>query len=485
MQKQPSSLDTRSSHNRQAPSRSAGAIKPSVLWVKVGAVGILLLLLAFVSGFDASPVDFLWRFLCVGLAAVVGALFWSRKEQSQPAPPENQAVTGRFLAVAKVFAQHDVGILLQKLAEELLSLVPCRGACVVLPPHRQEDFDHIVTAGLFPKAQRGDLPVLLPKEVRQEAVERGAVVLNGAPAIHARLRSLRVQEFAQQNLLIVALRAPQPEGFLILADKNGGADFHDSDANLMVAIAEHAGLAIENARRLADLRMARDKQRGLLHALIIAQEKERKRVAEKWHERLGTKLFDILQTFRSCQTLITQRVPEAQERFERLAADLDTVGALVRRFANELHPSVLDDFGFVAALREYIASLDEQDPFHVTVQAEAADQQLPSETHLTLFRITQEALCNIRRHAQARNVQIAFVQEHAGVSLMIKDDGRGFNPEQPPQGHFGLLYMRERAEACGGTFRVVSAHGQGTEVRVNFPSGHSPPPRSPLRLSTE
>jgi len=139
---------------------------------------------------------------------------------------------------------------------------------------------------------------------------------------------------------------------------------------------------------------------------------------------------------------------------------------------------VLDDFGFVAALREYVAGLREQEPFHVTVQAEEVDHQLPSEAHLTLFRITQEALRNIRQHAQARNVQIAFVQEHSGVSLMIKDDGRGFNPEQPAQGHFGLLYMRERAESCGGTFRVVSAHGQGTEVRVNFPGGGRAPDRS-------
>jgi signal transduction histidine kinase len=485
MQKKPPFLDIRLSQSRQALSRLAGATELFAPWVKIGAVGIFLLLLVFVPGVDASPLDFLLRFLSVGLAAVVGAFFWSRREQSQPAPPHTQAAADRFLAVAKVCAQYDLGILLQKLAEELLSLVPCRGTCVVLPPHRQEDFDHIVTAGRFPKAQRGDLPVLLPKEVRQEAVERGVVVLNGAPAIHTRLRSLRVQEFAQKNLLIVALRAPQPEGFLILADKNGEADFHDNDVTLMVAIAEHAGLAIEKARRFADLRIARDKQHGLLHALITAQEQERKRVAEKWHERLGTKLFDILQSFRSCQTLITQRVPEARERFELLAADLDTVGALVRRFANELHPSVLDDFGFVAALREYVASLDEQEPFHVTVQAEAADQQLPSETHLTLFRITQEALCNIRQHAEARNVQIAFVQEHSGVSLMIKDDGRGFNPEHPPQGHFGLLYMRERAEACGGTFRVVSAHGQGTEVRVNFPSGHLPRPRSLHRLTSE
>ena len=111
---------------------------------------------------------------------------------------------------------------------------------------------------------------------------------------------------------------------------------------------------------------------------------------------------------------------------------------------------------------------------HLTVQAEEVDHQLPNEAHLTLFRITQEALRNIRQHAHASNVQIAFVQEHSGVSLMIKDDGQGFNPEQPVQGHFGLLYMRERAEACGGTFRVVSARGQGTEVRVNFPGGGKP-----------
>jgi two-component system sensor histidine kinase DegS len=154
------------------------------------------------------------------------------------------------------------------------------------------------------------------------------------------------------------------------------------------------------------------------------------------------------------------------------------MATLVRGLTNEVHPSILNDFGFVAALREYVAGLREQESFHVTVQAEEVDRQLPAETNLTLFRITQEALRNIRQHAQARNVQIAFVQEHAGVSLMIKDDGRGFNPDQPTQGHFGLLYMRERAEAYGGTFRVVSARGHGTEVWVNFPGRGKAPTHS-------
>ena len=111
----------------------------------------------------------------------------------------------------------------------------------------------------------------------------------------------------------------------------------------------------------------------------------------------------------------------------------------------------------------------------VSVQTDDVERQLPNEAKLILFRITQEALRNIRKHAEAKNVQIAFVQEHSGVSLMIKDDGKGFNPDFSCPGHFGLQYMRERAEACGGTFRVVSAQGQGTEVQVKFPTSHASP----------
>jgi signal transduction histidine kinase len=200
---------------------------------------------------------------------------------------------------------------------------------------------------------------------------------------------------------------------------------------------EAAAIAIENARLFDAMQVAEQKHRDLFHGLINAQEQDSKLVAEEWQDRIGKKLFNVGLT-------------------------------------NELHPSVLDDFGVAAAIREYVADVlvapEERDPMQVTVQADDVDQQLPNEAKLLLFRITQEALRNIRKHAGAKNVQIAFVQEHSGVSLMIKDDGKGFNPSQSHPGHFGLQYMRERAEACGGTFRVVSSQGQGTEVHINFPS---------------
>ena len=225
---------------------------------------------------------------------------------------------------------------------------------------------------------------------------------------------------------------------------------------------------------------------GLLRALITTclQEEERKQVVNEWHARLGEKLFQVIRDFRACQELITQRVPEGKERMDRLAGELDAMAALVRHFTNEIHPSVLDDFGFVEALREYVATLRNQEPFAVTLQADDNTTQLPNEAGFTLFRITQEAMRNIRQHAQARNVQIAFVHEQSGVSLMIKDDGQGFNLTHSQQGHYGLLYMRERAEACGGEFHVHSICGQGTEIRVEFPTPLSLDETTPIRSST-
>jgi len=481
MQTRSSSFGSVPRGRRPADLRSTEAVEPSFSRLKMVAWGLPLILLFFIlaCGFNTSSTDLVLRFVCVGLVASMGGYLVRQEKRHSSKVQKERKTADQVLAVAKALSTLDLPTLLQCLAEEAVRLIPCRGACAILLNRRQEGAEHIATAGQFPMPQIADLPVLLPKEVRHEALEQRVVVLNSSHAIHTRLRSLRVQEFARQNLLIATVGSSQPEGFLILTDKLGGEDFQESDVYWLTAIASQAAVAIENARTFAQACDTQANQRGLLHELIDAQEQERKCIVEEWHDRLGAKLFDMLQGFRSCQTLVMQRVPEGKERFEQLAADIDAMAALVRGLTNELHPSILDDFGFVAALREYIAGLGEQESFHVTVQAEEVDRQLPAETNLTLFRITQEALRNIRQHAQARNVQIAFVQEHAGVSLMIKDDGQGFNPDQPTQGHFGLLYMRERTEAYGGTFRVVSARGHGTEVWVNFPGRRNPSPRSP------
>lgn len=390
----------------------------------------------------------------------------------------------RLASLHQAFLTLDLDTLLQQIVDEMARLIPCRGAGLILRHRRQDGTERIVTTGRFPVSLAAEIEGSLTKGALNDVLNHGAAVLHSPQDIQARFHSLPIKEAVQKNLLIVRLRRQQISGFLLLTDKRGDEGFHDGDAQMLTAVAKQAAVAIENARLFAEARKAEGEQRGLVRALLSAQEQERKRVVNEWHDRLGAKLFDVLQGFRSCQELIMQRVPEGKERFEKLTAEIDAMAAMVRGFTNELHPSVLEDFGFVAALHDYVAGLREQEPFRVTVQAEAVDHQLPSEANLTLFRIMQEALLNVHKHAQARHVQIAFVQEHSGVSLMIKDDGQGFNPEQPPQGHYGLLYMRERAESCGGTFRVISTRGQGTEVRVDFPGGGRAAVKLPPRASS-
>ena len=355
-------------------------------------------------------------------------------------------------------------------------MLPCRSALLVLLDRQQESPEHVITVGQAPPSAGTDLKALLPTDIFLAALEQKTVIFNTSHELRRGLGSFQARSLAHQSLLVGSIRYQQHLAFLFLADRTGRHGFLPEDEQIFLAAAEIAKYAIANARQHEDLQNADKKHHDLLHGLIHAQEQESKLVAHEWHDRINRKLFDVFQGLRSFHHLIAQHSPENEARFQQLIGEIDGVAALVRGLASELHPPVLDDFGVAAAIREYVADVVtgvEQDPLQVTVQADDVDQQLPSETKLLLFRITQEALRNIRKHAAAKNVQIAFVQEHAGVSLMIKDDGKGFNPSQPQPGHFGLQYMRERAEAYGGTFQVVSTQGQGTEVQVKFPSRQS------------
>lgn len=410
-----------------------------------------------------------YLFLVGGLS---GALS-SQAPQSAPAKPALPlpTATERMWAVNRALTSLDVDTVMQQLVDTLVELLPCRGVGLVVLNRRSEQAERIATAGGFPMPAPAHLSASLKEGgLLRQACDTGTLVFDTPHTLQTHLQPAALQKMAEQNLLvapIMHLDYPQPLGCLLVTDHLDG--FSEEAIHFLIAVAEQTAVSLENAHLFEVLQQDEVQLRGLLHALIGAQEEERKRLVEDWQTRLGEKLFAVLQDFRRSKDLFLQRIPEAKEQLDRLTAEIDTMAATVRGFTDELHPSALENFGFVAALQEYVAKLRENALFHVTVQAQEPLPPLPSSANLTLFRITQEALDNINKHAQARNVEIAFSQEHKGVSLMIKDDGQGFNPEQHPTGQYGLLYMRERAQACGGTLRVSSARGCGTEVRVNVP----------------
>jgi signal transduction histidine kinase len=218
---------------------------------------------------------------------------------------------------------------------------------------------------------------------------------------------------------------------------------------------------------------ARDRARDLLWRLIHAEEEERKRIAGELHDRMGQRLFELTYGIDRCRGAVGDASAEAAGLLERLGADARACGDEIRELMNQLRPTVLDDFGASEAVKEYAAALLESGELAVRFEVDPGANAARPEVNAALFRILQEAVLNVRRHARAQALWIVLRRDPASdrLELVVRDDGRGFDPRTPARGHFGLLTMRERAEACGGELEIESAPGQGTRVRVSVPGG--------------
>lgn len=235
---------------------------------------------------------------------------------------------------------------------------------------------------------------------------------------------------------------------------------------------EHAASA-RLRERLAEADRAHAEQRSLAAAIVVAQEQERRRVAEDLHDGPVQELVGLGLTLDALSTELRATAPEAADRVGRAAASARDAVKALRRAIYDLHPMALAELGFAAATRALVQRLEWRGA-RVTLDVAAADAL--SDTHRTVaFRVVQEAIANIARHAEPRAVSIAARREGARVVIEVVDDGRGFDPDHAgPRiegGHLGLAAMRERAALAGGEATITSAPGQGTRIRLALPGG--------------
>ena len=206
----------------------------------------------------------------------------------------------------------------------------------------------------------------------------------------------------------------------------------------------------------------------LLEQVITAQEEERKRIARELHDETGQSLTSLmvrLQTMNQ-QCPVPELKPQMEEVRQLIAQTLDDVHNL----AVELRPSVLDDLGLEAALQRHIQ--DYRRRFHLDIDfiAVGLDERLPPAAETALYRIVQEGLTNIARHAQAHTASILLERRNGRIRVIIEDDGQGFALQQAADsGRLGLYGMRERAELLDGTFTIESEPGKGTSIFVEVP----------------
>lgn len=228
----------------------------------------------------------------------------------------------------------------------------------------------------------------------------------------------------------------------------------------------------ELSRTLADRVEARTSELRLLAAHVDKMhETERSDLARELHDELG-QFLQCLRVELDLAERARARGTDTAGHHARLASLLDDTLASTRSILSHLRPRILDDLGLVAAVEWLASDLSRQSGLDVSVASEPREFELPVEAATGMFRMVQESLTNVRRHARARHVQIHLALTNAGLRASVMDDGVGLPPpEQRRAGSMGLLGMRERAQALGGTLALQTRPSGGTEVTIHLPPG--------------
>ena len=275
---------------------------------------------------------------------------------------------------------------------------------------------------------------------------------------------------AKEALRLPLIHQGELIGVLLIAPRERDEALTPADLRLLDDLTPQIGNAIHTVRLTSDLQaLTQDLQRSREH-LVSAREEERRRLRRDLHDGLGPMLSAILLKVGLARTL-HRRDPETTETLlKQLEGEIETVIGDIRRVVYNLRPPALDELGLTGALREYVASLSHQDGQHdaprVTVEANSSLPPLPAAVEVAAYRIVQEAVTNVIRHAHAQSCQVRLLMKD-GLQIEVSDNGKGF--ESADRAGVGLTSMRERAEELGGTFTISKTQPCGTEVTACFP----------------
>jgi signal transduction histidine kinase len=302
------------------------------------------------------------------------------------------------------------------------------------------------------------------------------------------LQMLRAQPF---DAVLLDLIMPRMDGYQVLAEMKQDAALRRTPV-IVISSSDEMGSIVRCIEMGATDYLAKPFDPALLHARIrgslaslheermailreqfaqvtAAQEEERQRIARELHDGLVPVLASLNIRLHTVGKLLDREEHPLAGEIRELAEQAQASSRDIRRLVHDLRPVALDELGLVPALRQHLARCEREHSLVVEFVADEGER-LPAPMETALFRIVQEAVNNVLRHAQAQHVSVILNQDVDHVRLQIVDDGHGFDIKLPRSGrHIGLWSMRERVEQLGGQFEVRSASGQGTTVTAVVP----------------
>ncbi len=308
----------------------------------------------------------------------------------------------------------------------------------------------------------------------------GHILRNGRPAIVNDIRRecprLSPEVVAAEGLVCHAsvplIARDRVVGVMNVASAEA-RQFTAEEMALLDSVGRQIGVAVENARLWEEVKRKEALRGQLLIQVITAQEAERKRIARELHDEAGQLLTTLLVSLRTLE-----QTPVLPDAAQRSVADIKELGRRifdeVHRLAVELRPDVLDQLGLVRAVESCVREFGKRVGLKTDFEASGLDGlQLSGEVEIAVYRIVQEALANVARHAAASHVGVMLERRNGALVAVVEDDGRGFATDatEADRPHLGLFGMQERAALLGGRLTIESERGKGTTVFVEVPLG--------------
>jgi signal transduction histidine kinase len=285
------------------------------------------------------------------------------------------------------------------------------------------------------------------------------VAESASPTLRSEGEALRVPGMESDGMCAPLVHQGETVGYIVLGPRAPGEAFSPTDRRLLDDLARQAGVAVQAVRLTADLQRSRER-------LVTAREEESRRLRRDLHDGLGSQLAALHLRADTLRTMIPHDPAAAEAGVVELRDEIRAAIADIRRLVYELRPPALDELGLAGAMRSLAAQYTSADGLRVLIDAPEPLPPLPAAVEVAAYRIAQEALTNVARHARARTCMIRLTLAE-DLRLEIKDDGIG--PPAQPHAGVGLRSMRERAAELGGTCAAETALDGGAQVRVRLP----------------
>jgi len=365
-------------------------------------------------------------------------------------------------------------VILNSALDKTMELINCDVGGILLLDEKSQTLSYAVHRGLSKRFVQGIAGLAPGEGIAGKAAQLGeTLVVSDISKDYRVTRPVVAQENLKAFVSQPLMSKGRVVGVLNVASRKPRS-FSQQEIQLLSALGHQLGTAIENARLYQELQSKEQMRAELLRQIISAQEDERRRVARELHDVTSQALATLAVRLEALATMPESNIKEMESKIEETRALLATTSGEVYRLIYALRPTVLDDLGLAAALRSCAANSLGAAGIEHHVEVVGEEKRLPPQVEIAIFRIAQEAMTNVVRHARADSTYVSIEFKEKSVALQIEDDGIGFDLSEESSSTdvskrgAGLLGMKERAELLGGILRIITRPGHGTRVEVEI-----------------